>query len=520
MGRFAAPLAFARRHHAAIGTLQWGSMNAHYIGIDLGTTGVRVLRIDRSGTVVAAQSAAYPLLLPQPGWTEQEPETWWAGTRQALRAVVMADPAPVAAVGLSGQMHGSVFLDDDGASIRPALLWNDQRTAKAAAEIEARVGLDRLRKITGNAALTGFQAPKVLWLREFEPEHYRRVAAVLLPKDYLRYRFTGVLGTDASDASGTLFLDLETRDWSDQILRALDVPRSWLPAVAESPVVTAHVSASGARETGLPAGTPVVAGAGDNAAAAIGSGIVRSGSGVISLGTSGVVLAHEDDARIDRSGALHAFCAAVPGAYHLMGVMLSAGGSFRWFRDIVAGGSETYETLAAEAEGVSPGADGLTFLPYLSGERTPHMDPDARGAFVGLRLTHARAHLTRAVLEGIAYGLTDAVVRMRALGVDPPEFIATGNGMSSELWRSIVAAAVGRPLRRLLVDEGPAFGAALLAAVGAGDFPTVEAAVQSAVKLAPFAAAPGAELVRAYGFGYDTFARLYPALRQAGAPSS
>jgi len=489
-------------------------MNAHYIGIDLGTTGVRVLRIDRSGSVVAAQSASYPLLLPSPGWTEQEPDAWWAGTCKALQAVVAADPARVAAVGLSGQMHGSVFLDENGASIRPALLWNDQRTGKAAAEIEARVGTDRLRKITGNAALTGFQAPKVLWLREFEPDRYRRVAALLLPKDYLRYRLTGVLGTDASDASGTLFLDLETRDWSDEILRALEVPRAWFPAVAESAVVTARVSAQGARETGLAAGTPVVAGAGDNAAAAIGSGIVRSGTGVISLGTSGVVLAHEDRARIDRSGALHAFCAAVPGAYHLMGVMLSAGGSFRWFRDVAAHG-QTYEMLADEAAAIPAGSGGVTFLPYLSGERTPHMDPDARGAFVGLGLTHGRAHLTRAVLEGITYGLTDAVARMRALGVDPPEFIATGNGMSSGLWRSIVAAVVGRPLRRLLVDEGPALGAALLAAVGAGEFASAEAAAASAVKLAPSADDPSPELVQTYATGYETFTRLYPALRAA-----
>ena len=490
-------------------------MIEHFIGIDLGTTGVRALRVDARGVVVGAGTATYPLLLPQPGWTEQEPEAWWAATCEALRAVIAADPTPIRAVGLAGQMHGSVFLDDHGTSIRPALLWNDQRTAAAAAEIEARVGRDRLRAITGNAALTGFQAPKVLWLREHEPEHYRRIAALLLPKDFLRFRLTGVLGTDASDASGTSLLDLATRDWSDKILRALELPRAWLPAVAESPAVTAFVSADAARATGLALGTPVVAGAGDNAAAAIGSGVVRAGRGVISLGTSGVVLAHRAEPCVDRSGALHAFCAAVPGAYHLMGVMLSAGGSLRWFRDAFAQGRLGYDVLDAEAAKVAAGAGGVTFVPYLSGERTPHMDPHASGAFVGLRRTHARAHLGRAILEGVAYGLNDAVVRMRALGVDPPEFVATGKGFSSGLWRSIVAACVDRPLLRLRADEGPAFGAALLAAVGAGAFATVEDAADAAVRFEPEIAAPHAGLVEAYRAGFATYERLYPALHAA-----
>jgi len=486
----------------------------HHLGIDLGTTGVRVLRIDRSGAIVASRSANYALLMPQAGWTEQEPEAWWMATREAVSAVVAADATPIAAVGLSGQMHGSVFLDDDGVSIRPALLWNDQRTESAAAEIEARVGTERLRDITGNAALTGFQAPKLLWLREHEPGAYARVAALLLPKDYLRYRLTGVLGTDASDASGTLLLDIATRDWSPEILRALDIPRAWLPPVAESPSVTGRVSERGARETGLAVGTPVVAGAGDNAAAAIGAGIVRPGSGVISIGTSGVVLAHDDRVRIDRSGALHAFCAAVPGAYHLMGVMLSAGGSLRWFRS-VAGRGASYDELTSEAAQIEPGAGGVMFLPYLSGERTPHMDPAATGAFVGLRASHGRGHLTRAVLEGVAFGLSDAVVRMRALGVDPPEFIATGNGMASRTWRSIVAAAIGRPVRALAYDEGPAFGAALLAAVGSGAFATVEAAVAALTPGPGVAESPVAATVATYRTHYETFVRLYPALREA-----
>ena len=476
------------------------------------------MRIDRNGTVIAASSAAYPLLLPKRGWVEQDPEAWWAATREVLATVLRADSGPIAAIGIAGQMHGSVFLDDDGRSIRPALLWNDQRTTQALLEIEARIGADRLREITGNVALTGFQAPKILWLRATEPERYRRIAAIVLPKDYVRYRLTGTLGTDVSDASGTLLLDIRTRDWSAPILQALDIPRSWLPPVAESQVVTAVVSSTGARETGLPSGTPVVAGAGDNAAAAIATGVVRAGSAAISLGTSGVVLAHEDRLRIDPSGALHAFCAAVPGAYHLMGVMLSAGGSLGWLRETVAPGS-TYEELTSEASAIAPGSEGLTFLPYLSGERTPHMDPHASGAFVGLRLTHGRAHLTRAVLEGVAYGLTSCVERMRGLGVDPVEFIATGNGLSGDLWRSIVAAAVDRPLRELQVDEGPAFGAALLAAVGGGEFASIEAAVEAAVRPPPEGLAPSPDLVRAYRSGYDVYTRLYPAIRSVLDPS-
>lgn len=484
-----------------------------FVGVDLGTTGARAVRIDRAGGIVASATASYPLLVPQSGWTEQEPTDWWDAVVATLRTVAGHDPEQIGALGLTGQMHGAVFLDRDGTSIRPAILWNDQRTARAAHDVEVRVGSERLRNITGNRALTGFQAPKILWLRDQEPAHYERIAAVLLPKDYIRYRLTQSFGSDASDASGTLLFDLAKRDWSEEILAALDLPRAWFPAIAESPTVTGNVSASAARETGLPTGLRVVAGAGDNAAAAVGSGVVRRGNGVISLGTSGVVLAHDDVAHVDPSGAIHAFCAAVPGAYHLMGVMLAAGGSLRWYRDSFAAGA-SYDALTAEAARIAPGAEGITFLPYLSGERTPHMNPDARGAIVGLRLMHGRPHVTRAVLEGVAFGLADAALRMRALGVDPPEFIATGNGMSSDLWRTIVGAAIGRPLRRLLVDEGPAFGAALLAGVGAGAYASVENAADTVVRLAPEADVPAQELVASYRERYDAFTHLYPALHE------
>ena len=487
-------------------------MIAHTVGIDLGTTGARAVRIDGRGRLVASATAPYPLLTPRPGWTEQEPEDWWSAAQVAIRAVVAADSAPIGAVGVTGQMHGAVFLDAADASIRPAILWNDQRTAQAARTIDTVVGRSRLAQITGNRALTGFQAPKIVWLREAEPANYARVRAVLLPKDFLRLRLTGMHATDASDASGTLLLDLSTRTWSQAILRDLDLPPDWFAPVAESPAITSAVSDAGAQATGLVAGTPVVAGAGDNAAAAIGSGVVRAGAGLVSLGTSGVVLVHNDRAAIDPTGALHAFCAAVPGGYHLMGVMLAAGGSLRWLRDTFAGTDAGYDALVATARDIEAGAQGLQFLPYLSGERTPHMDPDARGAFIGLSLAHTRAHLVRAVLEGVAFGLNEGLSRMRALGVEPGELIATGNGMSNVTWRAIIAAVLDRPLRRLLVDEGPAFGAALLAAVGIGTFGSVEDAAR-VVELSAAADEPDPALVAFYRPEYERFTRAYPALR-------
>lgn len=485
---------------------------AHTLGIDLGTTGARAVRIDERGRLVASETAPYPLYTPRPGWTEQEPEDWWRAALTAIRGVVAADDTPIDAVGVTGQMHGAVFLDETGESIRPAILWNDQRTAEAAQSIDTIVGRSRLAQITGNRALTGFQAPKIVWLREAEPQNYARIRAVLLPKDFLRLRLTGTYATDASDASGTLLLDLRTRTWSAQILRDLDLPADWFAPVAESPAVTAAISAAGAHATGLRRGTPVVAGAGDNAAAAIGSGVVSAGGGLVSLGTSGVVLVHNDRAAIDPTGALHAFCAAVPGGYHLMGVMLAAGGSLRWLRDAFANAGESYDTLVATARDIAPGAEGLQFLPYLAGERTPHMDPDARGAFLGLSLAHTRAHLVRAVLEGVAFGLNEGLTRMRALGVEPGELVATGNGMSNPTWRAIIAAVLDRPLRRLLVDEGPAYGAALLAGVGIGTFSSVADAAH-VIELAAAADIPEPGLVALYRAEYERFTRAYPALR-------
>jgi xylulokinase len=495
------------------------------IGLDVGTSGIKGILIDAHGAVVARAGAGYPLLTPRAGWTEQAPDEWWRASRAVLRELRAEAGAPIAALGLTGQMHGAVFLDAAGAVIRPALLWNDQRTAAECAEIERRVGPERLRRIAGNPALTGFQAPKVLWLRHHEPEAYARVRHLLLPKDFIRHRLTGGFATDASDAAGTLLLDLARRDWSEEILDALAIPREWLPRVHEGPEVTGRISAEAARATGLPEGLPVVAGGGDNAAAAVGSGVVRPGTGFVSLGTSGVVFVPSARLEIDPTGGLHAFCHAVPGQYHLMGVVLSAGGSLRWFRDALAPelaaraereDRDPYDALLADAEAIAPGAEGLFFLPYLSGERTPHMDPHARGAWLGLTLAHGRAHLVRAVLEGVSFALKDALVPMQRLGVSPDVLYAVGGGARGPLWRRILAAVLGVPLQPLAVEEGPALGAALLASVGAGIHPDVEAAVAATVRPAGPAEPPDPDWQSLYENLYARFTTLYPALRQTG----
>lgn len=487
------------------------------IGLDIGTSGAKGLLIDSSGHIVAEADAEYPLLTPRPGWTEQNPEDWWNAARSILSSLAAQTPRPPAAIGLTGQMHGATFLDADNRPIRPAPLWNDQRTAAQCAAITEIVGAETLRRITGNAALTGFQAPKILWLRDNEPEAYGRIASILLPKDFVRLRLTGVAASDASDASGTLLLDLASRDYADELLTALDIPRHWLPPVHEGPDVTGTLTSEAAAATGLPSGIPVVAGGGDNAAAAVGSGVAVDGSGLLSLGTSGVIFVHSDRPIVDPSGALNAFCHAVPGAYNLMGVVLSAGGALRWFRDVVGtgatGGTDPYEALQSAAATVPPGSDGLTFLPYLAGERTPHMDPDARGAWIGLTLAHGRAHLARAVLEGVALALRQSIERIAALGVRLEGLNAVGGGVRGDLWRQIIAAAIKLPLQRLGADQGPAFGAALLAAVGAGIHADVRAAAESAVRTAGSPERPDPELAGAYDKTAGLFAKLYPALR-------
>jgi xylulokinase len=467
------------------------------VGLDVGTTGVKALALSPEGDVLARAEESYELSTPHPGWAEQDPEDWWRAAERALDALG-GEPA---AIGLSGQMHGLVVLDDRDRVLRPAILWNDQRTEAECVEIEERVGLTRLIQLTGNRALTGFTAPKLLWLRRHEPTTFAQVAHVLLPKDYVRLRLTGEHAIDVADASGTLLFDVARRRWSQEMLEALEVDPAWLPRALESPEVSGETAA----------GIPVAAGSGDQAAAALGVGVDRPGPVSVVLGTSGVVFAALPAFAADPQARVHAFCHAVPGVWHAMGVMLSAGGSLRWVRDVV-GPRGGYDELTAAAEEWPAGSEGLTFLPYLSGERTPHADPHARAAFAGLTLRHDRGALVRAVLEGVAYGLRDSLELLRELGVDPRDGRVSGGGARSELWLRILASVLGLPIRRTTADEGSAYGAALLGGVAAGVFRDVHEAVATCVRLLD-PVDPDPQWVDAYEHGYRRFQLLYPALR-------
>ncbi len=480
------------------------------IGLDIGTTGARAVAIDLDGDVLATATEGYPLETPRPGWTEQDPERWWTASQSVLWRVASQLKSPPMALGLTGQMHGAVFLDNSGKVIRPALLWNDQRTARQCESIDEKVGAQRLLDITGNAAITGFQAPKILWLREEEPESYKRLRHVLLPKDYVRYRLTGELATDASDASGTLLLDLRSRNWSKEILGHLEIPIEWLPTVHEGPDQAGQLRADVA---GMTKGLVVAAGAGDNAAAAVGNGVLEAGIVSSSIGTSGVVFAPSDTPRIDSQGRIQSFCHAVPGKYHVMGVTLAAGGSFRWWRDTARLGLD-YEAMATLAAQAPPGSEGLVFLPYLSGERTPHRDPMARGAFVGLQLRHSGAHLTRAVMEGVVYSLKDCLDLVAGLGLAVEEIRATGGAARSHLWRQLQADIFGVPIRRNQIDEGPALGAALLAGVACGTFASVSDAC-SRVAFDPDITRPDPERHELYLRRHAVYSGLYSAMAPA-----
>jgi xylulokinase len=479
------------------------------VGLDVGTGGARAVAVDGSGNVVAEASSEYPLHSPRPGWTEQDPADWWEGAREALGKVAAGEE--VAGIGLTGQMHGSVFLDSSDEVIRPALLWNDQRTYRQCDVITRAVGEERLISIAGNPALTGFQAPKIIWLRDEEPQNFERVARVLLPKDYVRLRLTGEYATDASDAAGTLLLDVRARDWSREILDALEIPLPWMPDVYEGPENTGSLREDVAEELDMPPGIPVAAGGGDNAAAAVGTGIVGPGLVNSSVGTSGVLFAHASEFNPDPSGRLHAFCHAVPGAYHLMGVTLSAGGSLSWWRETLGG---DYDELVGAASEVLPGSEGIVFLPYLSGERTPHLDPKARGAFFGLTARHGVAHMTRAVMEGVIFSLRDSLEIMRELGVPVEDVRATGGGARSSLWRQLQADVYGTPVRRTVADEGPAYGAALLAGVVSGTYADVDEAT-SVVRLREEVTEPDRERAKIYEEHYEVYRSLYPATSSA-----
>lgn len=486
----------------------------HVIGIDASTTATKALLADGSGRVVAVGSSSYEYDVPRPMWTEQDPGLWWDATLRSTREVLDlsgVSPSDVDAVGLTGQMHGSVLLDVEGEVVRPAILWNDQRTAAECDEIRRRVGRDRLIQITGNDALTGFTAPKLLWVASHEPDNWAKVATVLLPKDYVRFRLTGEKAVDVADGSGTALFELAERTWSAEILDALGIDRSLCPPVFEGPEVTGTLTSDAAAATGLLQGTPVVAGGGDQAANAVGVGAISSGVVALSLGTSGVVFAASDGPTIDQQGRVHAFCHAVPDTWHMMGVMLSAAGSLRWFRDALAPGVD-FGDLVERAGEVPAGSDGLLFLPYLTGERTPHPDPKARGAFVGLSVSHGLPHMTRAVLEGVAFGLADSLELMVAAGVVRPETIrASGGGTRSRLWRQILADVLDAEIATVETEEGAAYGAAVLASVGAGHFESVGSATDAMVAVTPTASPSGDSEV--YAAVHTRYQDLYPALK-------
>jgi len=494
------------------------------LGIDVGTTGAKVaLCRAADGVVLATGFAPYPLAHPRPGWAEQDPADWWAACGAAARECLArgaADgkpgPASVRGIGLSGQMHGAVLLDADGAVVRPCIIWADQRSGAECDEIHARVGLARLVERTGNPALTGFTAAKVLWVRNHEPEAFARARLLLLPKDYVRLRLTGEAAIERSDAAGTNLLDIATGDWAHDVLAALDLPASLLPPVCSSTELCGGLTAEAAAHLGLPAGVPVAGGGADNACGAIGAGVVAPGPALLSIGTSGVVLAPSAEPRVDRSAPvprLHTFFHAAPRTWYLMGVTQAAGLSLRWARDVLgAPGDAGYDELTAEAEGVPPGAEGLLFLPYLQGERTPHLDPQARGAWLGLTARHRRPHLVRAVLEGVAFSLKECFGLLAEQGAPLGEVRVTGGGARSALWRRICADVLERPVVSLAADEGPAFGAALIAGTAVGLYPSLPEACARAVRLGADVM-PDAGRAGAYRALYALYREAYPATR-------
>jgi xylulokinase len=469
-------------------------------GIDVGTSATKGLAIDPDGTVLAKYEAEYPLSTPRPGWSEQDPEDWWRATETVLERLTKSAGAP-AGIGLSGQMHGLVALGAGDEVLRPAILWNDQRTQAECDEIESTIGLERLIELTGNRALAGFTAPKLLWLRNHEPDVYKQINRIALPKDYVRLRLTGEHATDVSDASGTLLLDVANRSWSEEVLTALQIDPAWLPKPLESPETSGETTE----------GVPVAAGAGDQAAGAIGVGVDRKGPVSVAVGTSGVVFAALDEFAADKQGRVHAFCHAVPHAWHAMGVMLSAAGSLTWLRNAAAPDTD-FNTLLSEADGWPAGTENLIFLPYLAGERTPYPDPDARGAFVGLSVRHDRGALVRAVLEGVAFGLRDSLDLTRELGGVPETGRISGGGARSDLWTQIIASALELPLERVAVDEGAAFGAAILGGVAAKTWPDVHAGVRATVELRS-TIDPVPDWVETYREQRPRYQALYPALR-------
>ena len=493
----------------------------NFIGIDVGTSSVKALLVDESGVVIKKATPEYDFSTPKSLWAEANPSDWWEATQNAIKTLLgNMDSSQIGGIGLTGQMHGMVALDEGGNVLRPCIMWNDQRSHVECKEITNRIGREKILEITGNPVLPGFTAPKILWTQKNEPEVFSAIKKILLPKDYIRFKLTGEFFSDVSDASGTSLLDIEERSWAKEIFQAMEWPLSWMPEVTESTEPSSKISQEAAQLTGLQAGTPVVAGGGDCAAQAVGSGIVEEGKISVTLGTSGVVFAQSDSYKVEPNGKLHAFCHAVPGKWHLMGVMLSAAGSFQWYKNEFGqdeqriedeGGPNAYELLTDGASEIKAGSEGLFFLPYLSGERTPHPDPYAKGCFIGMSLRHTKKHLTRSVLEGVSYGLNDSLSLMKGLGINPNETILTGGGAQSVLWKQMLADIFSTECSIVNAVEGAAYGAAILASVGVGRYSSVPEACNSWIqKTESIKPGPEQDIYRKY---YPVFQSLYPSLK-------
>jgi xylulokinase len=490
------------------------------LGIDVGTSGTRAVLIDSRGRVIGAATAEHaPMSSPHIGWAEQSPEDWWRAACQAIQeclAKTSTGPQEISAIGLTGQMHGLVLLDSQDQVVRPAIIWCDQRTEEECREITKQVGAQRLIELTANPALTGFTLPKIWWVRRHEPELWARVRSLMLPKDYIRFRLTGSRAIDVADASGTLMFDVVHRRWSQPMLEISRLDEALLPKVFESPEISGHVHEEGARLSGLRPGIPVVAGAGDQAAGAVGMGIVKPGAVSATIGTSGVVFAATSAPLLEPRGRIHTFCHAIPSRWHVMGVTQGAGLSLRWFRDQFGAGKDDgrdpYDRLADEAAKTPPGADGLLWAPYLMGERTPHLDPNARGALVGITAQHTRAHIIRAIMEGVAFSLRDSLTLFREIGLPIESIRLGGGGARSPLWQQIQADIYGMPVELIEADEGGAYGASLLAGVGTGNWPSVGAACETAVRVAK-RVEPDPKTVAQMDMQYAEYRKLYPALR-------
>jgi xylulokinase len=488
--------------------------SVYFLGIDIGTSGAKAILTNQFGRVIAASTNKYPMYNTYPLWCEQNPDDWWKAVQKSIREIISLqriNPEEIKGIGLTGQMHGLVTLDVNGNSLYPCIMWNDQRTSEECEEITSIIGFEKLLSVTGNPVLPGFTAPKILWLKKYKPDIYSRIHKILLPKDYIRLKLTNEFISDVSDASGTSLLDVKRRNWSNEILTQLDIPVDWLPLVLESKEISGKITKEAALKTGLKEGTHVIAGAGDQAAGAVGCGAVKEGLISITLGTSGVVFTSSNIFRIEPEGKLHAFCHALPDRWHLMGVTLSAAGSFQWLKETFFN-DVSYDLLTKSAETILPGSEGLIYLPYLSGERTPYPDPNAKGTFIGITLRHNKSHFVRALLEGVSFSMKDCYQLISNIGIVADKIIISGGGAKSELWKSIIADLFGVEINTLNSTEGAPYGAAILAAVGTGFYDNIDEACGAILKIES-SILPDKNNYNLYNDYYSLYTELYPALK-------